>query len=81
MRRQRLLQINECYIAPAGCEDEMGDNRRSLTQEELDSIKEQLLESIYADIGRSVIKKVLWIVGTVIFAILVGLKFANKLPG
>lgn len=54
-------------------------NRRGLTQEELDNIKEQLLESIYADIGRSIIKRFLWVVGTVVFAVLVGLKFANKL--
>ena len=52
-----------------------------LSAEDLDAIKEQLLESIYADIGRSVIKRILWVVGTVVFAVLVGLKFANKLPG
>lgn len=33
----------------------------NLTQEEIDNLKEQLLESIYADIGRNVVKKALWI--------------------
>lgn len=59
----------------------MDEPAKKLSAEELDVIKEQLLESIYADIGRSVIKRILWVVGTVIFAVLVGLKFANKLPG
>jgi hypothetical protein len=39
-----------------------------LTQTELDDLKEQLLESIYADIGRSIVKKVLWILGAVAIA-------------
>lgn len=33
----------------------------SLTPEEIDQLKELLLESIYADIGRNIVKKVLWI--------------------
>jgi len=36
-----------------------------LTEEELNEIKEQLLESIYTDIGRSIVKKVLWVVGSI----------------
>lgn len=39
-----------------------------LSAEELDNLKEQLLESIYADIGRSIVKKVLWILGAVAVA-------------
>lgn len=39
-----------------------------LTQTELDDLKEQLLESIYADIGRSIVKKILWILGAVAIA-------------
>lgn len=42
----------------------MGDNPLvSLSQEELESLKEQLLDSIYADIGRSIVKKILWVLG------------------
>lgn len=61
-------------------EDTSNTARRRLNQDELDIIKDQLLESIYADIGRSIIKKFLWVVGAVVFAVLVGLKFANKSP-
>ena len=43
--------------------DEHDETRRRLSDRELESIKNQLLESIYADIGKSVIKKILWIVG------------------
>ena len=55
-------------------------NRRHLSQEELDSIKEQLLESIYADIGRSVVKKILWVAGAVGIALLGYLKLADHVP-
>jgi hypothetical protein len=40
----------------------------TLSAAELDDLKEQLLESIYADIGRSIVKKVLWILGAVAIA-------------
>lgn len=39
-----------------------------LTADELDNLKEQLLESIYADIGRSIVKKVLWVLGALAVA-------------
>jgi hypothetical protein len=48
---------------------EIGDateRRRPLTEEEIEAIKNQLLNSIYADIGKSVIKKFLWIGGSVV---------------
>ena len=48
------------------------DRRQKLTSEELEELKEQLLESVYADIGRSVVKKVLWVIGAIsvgIFAV------------
>jgi len=44
------------------------------TPEEIEQIKEQLLESIYADIGRSVIKKILWIGGAVLLSLFAYLK-------
>jgi hypothetical protein len=48
----------------------MGDEKQSrLTPEELASIKDQLLESIYADIGKSVVRKTLWITGAILFAL------------
>jgi hypothetical protein len=49
-------------------EKETGDateRRRPLTEEEIEAIKDQLLNSIYADIGKSVIKKLLWVGGAV----------------
>jgi hypothetical protein len=39
------------------------ERRKPLTDGELEAIKAQLLESIYADIGKSVVKKALWIAG------------------
>lgn len=50
-------------------EKEMGDateRRRPLTEEEIEAIKDQLLDSIYADIGKSVVKKLLWVGGAVV---------------
>lgn len=41
---------------------------RGLSDEELHTIKEQLLASIYEDIGRSVVKKALWIIGACVLA-------------
>lgn len=38
-------------------------DEKQLTPEQLEAIKQQLLDSIYADIGKSVVKKVLWITG------------------
>lgn len=57
----------------------MGRERFELSQEQIDEIKRQLLESIYADIGRSLVRKFLWALGTVVFAAVVGLAAAGKL--
>lgn len=56
----------------------MGRERFELSQEQIDEIKRQLLESIYADIGRSLVRKFLWALGTVVFAAVVGLAAAGK---
>ena len=48
--------------------DEKKPYRRSLTNEEIEDIKDQLLKSIYADIGKSVVKKFLWVGGAVVLA-------------
>jgi len=46
-----------------------GQRRRTLNEEELADLKNQLLESIYADIGKSVVKKVLWVFGAVCLSV------------
>jgi hypothetical protein len=59
----------------------MGPGRREkiqISQDEIDEIKRQLLESIYAEIGRSLVKKFLWAAGTVVFAAVIGLVVAGK---
>ena len=45
------------------------ERRRPLTEKELDHVKEQLLESIYADIGKSVVKKFQWVAGAILVAL------------
>lgn len=55
------------------------DRRQPLSPLELEAIKEQLLESIYADIGRSVVKKVLWVAGAVVGVLFVGFTAAGKI--
>lgn len=44
-----------------------------LTPEEINELKELLLESIYADIGRNIVKKVLWISAAAVSALFVWL--------
>jgi len=48
--------------------EERRNGRRSLSPEEMEALKNQLLDSIYADIGKSVVKKVLWIGGACLTA-------------
>ena len=43
-------------------------SQRHLSQEEIDIIKEQILASVYADIGRQLVKKFLWVVGATVLA-------------
>jgi len=50
-------------------EKQTGSSQRRLTDQELEAIKKQLLDSIYADIGKSVVKKVLWIGGAILLAL------------
>ena len=52
----------------AGSEEERRQPR--LTAEQCEEIKQQILASIYEDIGRSVVKKLAWILGTVLAALL-----------
>ena len=57
-------------IETAGGVHEKSEGRRRFTEEEMLDIKEQLLESIYTDIGKSIVKKFLWVVGACCFALL-----------
>ena len=52
---------------------------RNFSEEELQEIKDRLLESVYADIGKGVIKKFLWFSGTVLVAVLAWLMGAGKI--
>ena len=50
-----------------------GDERRKnawLTDEQIDYIRERILASVYEDIGRSLVKKILWILGALLVALL-----------
>ena len=49
-------------------EELRNENYRRLSQDELSFVKDQLLESIYIDIGKSVVKKILWVFGAVVLA-------------
>ena len=49
------------------------DERRknsALTPEQVEEIKEAILASVYEDIGRSLVKKILWVAGVVFTALL-----------
>jgi hypothetical protein len=53
--------------------DPDGEERRKnvwLTDEQIESIKEQIMASVYEDIGRSLVKKILWILGALLAALL-----------
>lgn len=41
-----------------------------LSEDEIESIKERVLASVYADIGRSLVRKILWVGGTALLAVL-----------
>lgn len=41
-----------------------------LAHEDIERIKEAVLASVYEDIGRSVVKKLLWVAGTLLLALL-----------
>ena len=41
-----------------------------LSHEDIERIKEAVLASVYEDIGRSVVKKFLWVAGSVLAALL-----------
>lgn len=63
-----------------------GDERRKavwLTDEQIDHIAERAaakaLETVYASIGKSVVKKVLWLVGVAVLALAAWLT-GGKLP-
>lgn len=53
---------------------EWGDDDRrkngGLDAEQIEAIKQAILASIYEEIGRSIVKKILWAGGAVLFALL-----------
>ena len=55
-----------------------------LTCDELDSIAERAakkaLEHVYAEVGKSVVRKVIWIIGTVAIGLLIWLAGKDALP-
>ena len=48
----------------------MTDGEHPLTPEQIEAIKNQVLASVYEDIGRSLVKKLLWTIGAIFFAAL-----------
>ena len=44
------------------------ERRASFTPEEIENIKAQILDSIYKDIGKNVVSKVLWLFGAICLA-------------
>ena len=54
------------------------NRRKVLTDEELNNIREQLLESIYTDIGKSITHKILWVFGAIVLATFTWLKLEGK---
>ena len=51
---------------------EEGHERRKygkLSPEEVEYIKEQILASVYEDIGRSIVKRLLWLAGAALVAL------------
>ena len=46
------------------------ERRRSpLSADDIEAIKKQILDSVYADIGKSIVTKLLWIGGAVLTAL------------
>lgn len=51
-------------------EDSAPERRRNvLSDSQIDAIKERVLASVYEDIGRSLVKKILWLLGALLAAL------------
>lgn len=63
-------------------DEDRGERRKNggLTDEQVEAIREAILRSIYEDIGRSVVKKILWTLGALFFALLTWAGFKGYLP-
>lgn len=55
---------------PTRHEPEERRKNSGLSDEEIDAIKDRILASVYEDIGRSLVKKILWALGAVFAALL-----------
>jgi hypothetical protein len=68
-------------------DDYAGENRRKnggLSDEQVEAVKNAILESIYKEIGRSVVKWGLWVGGSILLALggwLAGAGHIFKIPG
>jgi len=67
-------------------DDSAGVDRRKnggLSDEQVEAIKQAILDSIYKEIGKSIVRKVIWVVGTAVALLLAWLTGAGhiKFPG
>ena len=66
-------------------EEEQKERRKNggLSDEQIAAIKQAILDSIYQEIGKSLVKKLLWAVGVIVLAALAWLHGAGsiKIPG
>jgi hypothetical protein len=60
---------------------EEDDRRRNggLTDEQVEQIKEAILREIYAEIGRSIVSRLLWALGLLFTALLAYLGFTGRI--
>lgn len=80
LQRQRELQRQVDDLKESMGDTSSPHERRKhggLTDEQVEVIKQQLLSSIYEDIGRSIIKKVLWAFGAMFLALLAWLEYGS----
>ena len=58
------------------------DRRKNggLTDEQLEAIKQAILDSIYQEIGKSLVRKAIWAVGAILLAALAWFHGAGKIP-
>jgi hypothetical protein len=66
--------------------DYPGEDRRKnggLSDEQVEAIKQAILNSIYQEIGKSIVRKILWVVGTAVALLLAWLTGSGhiKIPG
>lgn len=61
----------------------MDEDRRKnggLSDEQLEAVKQAILDSIYQEIGKSLVKKAIWAIGAIVLAALAWLHGSGKIP-